>query len=145
MCVHLASLVRLWLVYLYVTCGNAGPCFLASFYWKLENTFKCCKFEWVVIDVVHRYNQRRERSRLKRALSRAEYLSRQEAKNARAKAFEEEEAKKIPYEVSRMSSSDGRIWGSRCELTPLGLRCLLRDGQAFSFTRISPNEGGTFE
>lgn len=46
-----------------------------------------------------RYNQKRERLRLKRALGKAEFLSRQEAKNARAKALEEEEAKKIPYEV----------------------------------------------
>lgn len=57
-----------------------------------------------------RYNQRRERSKLRRALGRAEYLSRQEAKNARAKALEEEEAKKIPYEVG------GKMWsGLRLE------------------------------
>lgn len=37
--------------------------------------------------------------KLKRAMGRAEFLSRQEAKNARIKALEEEEAKKIPYEV----------------------------------------------
>lgn len=32
---------------------------------------------------------------------RAEWVARQEAKNAYAKAREEEEAQKIPYEVSR--------------------------------------------
>lgn len=49
--------------------------------------------------LVGRYNSKRERVKLKRALARADYLSRQEAKNARVKALEEEEAKKIPYEV----------------------------------------------
>lgn len=49
--------------------------------------------------VFARYDSRRERAKLKKALTRAEYLERQAAKNARNKALEEEEAKKIPYEV----------------------------------------------
>lgn len=46
-----------------------------------------------------RFNSKRERTKLKRALKTAEYLERQALKNARNKAFEDEEAKKIPYEV----------------------------------------------
>lgn len=46
-----------------------------------------------------RFNSRRERTKFKRAMQRAEWVERQEAKNAWAKALEEEEAKKIPYEV----------------------------------------------
>lgn len=37
--------------------------------------------------------------KLKKALSNAEWMGRQAAKNARTKALEEEEAMKIPYEV----------------------------------------------
>ncbi|CAN0326997.1 unnamed protein product, partial [Discosporangium mesarthrocarpum] len=44
------------------------------------------------------YDKQRERRKFKRALDRAEYLERQAAKEARNKAIEEEEAKKIPYE-----------------------------------------------
>lgn len=48
-----------------------------------------------------RFNSKRERTKFKKALQRAEWVGRQEAKNAWAKALEEEEAKKIPYEVRR--------------------------------------------
>eukprot|EP00903_Cladosiphon_okamuranus_P017482 g16102.t1 len=44
------------------------------------------------------YNSRRERTKFKRALQKAEWVERMAAKTARAKALEEEEAKKIPYE-----------------------------------------------
>ncbi|CAM9420671.1 unnamed protein product [Ectocarpus sp. 12 AP-2014] len=46
----------------------------------------------------HWYNCRRERTKFKRALQKAEWLERVAAKNAHTKALEEEEAKKIPYE-----------------------------------------------
>lgn len=46
-----------------------------------------------------RYNSRRERTKFKRALQKAEWVERMAAKTARTKAMEEEEAKKIPYEV----------------------------------------------
>lgn len=50
-------------------------------------------------NLVHRYNSRRERTKFKRALQKAEWVERMAAKTARTKALEEEEAKKIPYEV----------------------------------------------
>lgn len=46
-----------------------------------------------------RYNSRRERTKFKKALLKAEWVERMAAKTARTKALEEEEAKKIPYEV----------------------------------------------
>lgn len=54
-----------------------------------------------------RFNSKRERAKFKRALQRAEWVGRQEAKNAWAKALEEEEAKKIPYEVRRWGVGGG--------------------------------------
>ena len=53
-----------------------------------------------------RYNSKRERMKLKKALSKAEYLERQAVKIARNKAFEDEEAKKIPYEVRTRGARD---------------------------------------
>ena len=44
--------------------------------------------------------------KLKKALSKAEYLERQAVKIARNKAFEDEEAKKIPYEVRTRGARD---------------------------------------
>lgn len=46
-----------------------------------------------------RYNSRRERTKFKKALQKAEWVERMAAKAARTQALEEEEAKKIPYEV----------------------------------------------
>ncbi len=42
--------------------------------------------------------------KFKRALQKAEWVERQNAKAARTKAIEEEEAMKIPYEVSQQST-----------------------------------------
>lgn len=59
----------------------------------------------------YRYALRRERAKLKRALQKAEWMERLAAKEARNKAIEEEEARKIPYEVcgccSCISHPDG--------------------------------------